>query len=240
MGENMQVRSLVAVGLGLAAAITISAVVVDNLARPEPSAAIGIGREAPSAGLKGDRSRAPTESARQPAGSGGEPEDKGSRADAHRPALPPDPEKPLEVPEPTRQARPTLPPSVERTPLMSGGLPESGTARGKLVTGFPRSVIPVPKGTRIQVSSLAVQGDTLQLGLDANTDRAPDELLEVYIGDFEDKGWLWTEAPAAEGSSAVRGGFGNDSVTVTVTGPVQDGGTGATHFTVFGIVRVDG
>ncbi len=121
-----------------------------------------------------------------------------------------------EIPEST--GTPTPPQlGIETTPLISGPLPESASATGELVAGFPTSVISLPPGAEVISSAIATEGERMQVTVVA-TSAAPEEEVQSYFeGVFSDLGMTGAETPAASGSKAVTWSRGTDSIVVATT-----------------------
>lgn len=226
----MGIRGFVAIGLGLAAALTAGAVALNGAGGPEPAVGQGAGQQSVAGTLPSPSKTGPSASA--PNAEAPSPKATGSTARAK--AAPAGPA--LEVLPPVKKAGAGLPESKKRAPVVSGKLPKTASKHGSLVKGFPKDAVPVPDGAKIVTSSVAAQGRVLQVGLEASSKLSAQRILETYKADFEDKGWLYTAAPAADGAQAIRGGFEGDSVTVTV----RTSGTGATILSVFAVFHAAG
>lgn len=115
------------------------------------------------------------------------------------------------------QATPALPPSTPLPYPVSGPLPASASASGRLVAGFPAAVLPQAPDSRIASSSIATQAPRLQVALEAHTGQGVAELLAFYRTALAQYGMYDSPAPAAAGSTAVTFSRDGDSVTVTAT-----------------------
>jgi len=114
--------------------------------------------------------------------------------------------------------------SVERLPLPDLGeplvgspLPESGFATGELVDGFPEGVVPPAPDSDITSSSIAVEGERVQVGLTAVSTGTATELLEFYRSVFEALELTERDTGAVPGSTALVFARGADAITLTVT-----------------------
>ncbi len=120
---------------------------------------------------------------------------------------------------PTPAPRATQPPPspAPTGPSLTGALPASASARGeKLVAGFPTRVVPVLPELRVVSSSVAAQGDRLQIGLEASADVSPTAVLDAYVTALARSGFAASDSPAVPGSTATAFTRGSDGVTVTV------------------------
>ncbi|MFJ5958510.1 hypothetical protein ACIQC5_21435 [Paenarthrobacter sp. NPDC092416] len=221
----MMARRLVIVGICLAVIIAAVAIVLDQMAKPGPSAAqnsasssspSASGTSAPSNGAATQSPGSPTSdaSASGPAGSGETP----------APTA-----KPLEVLPPVTASPTGLPAPTEPAPLVTE-LPDPGSAQGELVDGWPGNILVLPPGTTIASTGISVSGDRLQLTADGIVDLTQDEVLGSFTQSLAAHGF-WTEpAPAVEGAQAARFVRGTDTVTVSVSTT----GTGASRFQLLG------
>jgi hypothetical protein len=128
----------------------------------------------------------------------------------------------------------TLPAPKTPAPAISGKVPRSASAEGKLVTGFPKKAIPLPAEAAVLTSSVSSSDRRVQVGLEARTTLTVNELLDHYRASFAARGWSVSTATDAAGDSSVTGGYGNDSVTVSA----RQAPTGATLYSAFGTFTV--
>lgn len=144
-------------------------------------------------------------------------------------------EKPkLEVPVAVEPSKKTLPKSVERTPALSGNVPPEGTAKGKLIKGFPTKALPIPEGSHIVDSSVSTQNRNVQASANLRTNMSQEKVLAFYESQAAKKGWLATRGNNVDGTATVTISYGNDTVVATV----RTAGTGATAVAVFGSFKV--
>lgn len=143
---------------------------------------------------------------------------------------------PTSAPAPAPESTPPggIPPEVtppEGVPpaLVSLPLPDTATAVGSLVAGFPVDVVPAAPDSVIDVSSVATEGSQLQAALSGQTTLTAEEVLDFYQAALSELGLSAAPAPALDGSSALAFTRGNNSVALTVS-PI-DGGC---RYVVFG------
>lgn len=146
-------------------------------------------------------------------------------------------------PTPTRAAgsgTEVLPPTATATtphlgttlePLVTAPLPKSASAKGKLVTGFPSEIIPIPTGLKIATSSVATQGEHLQATVVGTSTGSEADVQSFYQAAFTKLGMTAAVSPAGAGDSATSYTRGSDSITVTTTATTS--GTGLSIFGVF-------
>jgi hypothetical protein len=122
-------------------------------------------------------------------------------------------------------------PAPEATPpaLVTMPLPDSSTAAGSLVAGFPVDVIPEAPNSVIETSSVATEGSQVQVALSGQTTLPAGEVVDYYRAALTERGLSGAPAPAPEGSTALAFTLGINSVALTVT-PI-DGGC---RYVVFG------
>lgn len=141
--------------------------------------------------------------------------------------------KALEIPEAAIPGPARLPASEKRRPLLSKA-PKSGTARGKLTTGFPIKAVSAPNGTRIITSSVQTQGKLVFVGLNGTSTAGAGFVMSYYEDIYLMRGWAHTKVVDAGGTQKLKGGFGDDSMEITIrTRP-----TGRTAFAVAGVFTV--
>ncbi|MGV8911601.1 MAG: hypothetical protein ACOH14_03215 [Rhodoglobus sp.] len=153
------------------------------------------------------------------------------------PTATPTPLSGSEIPQPT--AAPTTPQlgienppqsGTESSPLINRPLPKSATAEGKLVAGFPTSVISLPTGAKVVSSAIATEGDRMQATVVASSDGSEDKIHSYFEGIFTPLGLRGTETPSAPGTTATTWSSGTDSIIVAT----QVDGT-VTRFTIFAL-----
>jgi hypothetical protein len=133
--------------------------------------------------------------------------------------------------EPGETNRSDTVPAPESTPpaLVTMPLPDSSTAAGSLVAGFPVDVIPEAPNSVIEMSSVATEGSQVQVALAGQTTLPAGEVVDYYRAALTERGLSGAPAPAPEGSTALAFTLGINSVALTVT-PI-DGGC---RYVVFG------
>jgi len=137
-----------------------------------------------------------------------------------------------EVPSPDPTATPGagLPPREGDEQLVTAPLPQPASAEGRLVDGFPVDIMGPDDESEVLSSSIAVEGDTMQVTVVARTDAPEADIIEHYRA-------LWSglglSDAGASGSSALS--YGNDfsSLTLAFT---PSSGTG-TVYMVYGVLR---
>lgn len=122
-------------------------------------------------------------------------------------------------------------PEVKPKPLVSAPLPATANASGSIVKGFP-AVIPQAPQSTITFSSVATQGERMQVGLDATTTVSAADLLAYYRTAFEPLGLVAAPAAAVEGSTALSFVRGDNGITVTVS---TSAASPRSHYTVTGV-----
>ncbi|VXB14312.1 conserved exported hypothetical protein [Arthrobacter sp. 9V] len=242
----MMARRLVLAGICLAVLIAAVAIVLDQMAgKPGPSAAQSTSTSAPGAGSSagasggaesGASGEAPfpqqtsgspsslTEGGGSGSGSGGNSgEGDGSPATA----------KPLEVLPPVTATPTGLPEPAAPAPLITGSLPQPGSAAGEVVDGWPAGVLTLPEGTTIGSTSVSTSGDVLQVAADGIIAKPQAEVLASFRQSLVSHGFWSEAAPATEGAMAERFVRGADTVTVSVSTT----GTGNSRFQLLGSLR---
>lgn len=131
--------------------------------------------------------------------------------------------------EPSESSLPGLRP-VATGPLVSRPLPAPAAARGRLVAGFPTSVVsPVP-GSDIATSGVTSYGTRLQATLTASTTRSAGRTLLHYRVRLGRLGFV--ESPAPAGATEISFTRGRSTATVSTSpGDTTTGGT--TSYAVF-------
>ena len=232
----MRAKWLVIAGIGMAAILGGTAVVLDQmtagpstdstLAAPGGSTPQGAGSGAVPAGT--DAAAAPGGNAGGGAGGGAATQDGGAAggsaaAPGGREVLPPVNASPSGLPVPT-------PP----VPLVSLPLPATASAQGKIVDGFPAEVAAFPEGTTVVSTAVSAAEGSLQISADAIVASTQDSVVghfQQVLGGLK----FWSEPlPAAEGQRSLRFSRGADSVTLTASTT----GTGSTRFMLVGNLHV--
>jgi hypothetical protein len=142
-----------------------------------------------------------------------------------------------EIPQPT--AIPTIPQlgienppqsGAESSPLINSPLPKSASAEGKLVAGFPTSVISLPPGAKVVSSAIATEGDRMQATVVASSAASENTVHGYFDGIFTALGLRGTETSAAPGTRATTWSNGTDNIVVATN--VDDE---MTRFSIFAL-----
>ncbi len=131
-----------------------------------------------------------------------------------------DDDQPLEVPSPsqsTQQALPGLSDGPDPDAPLLTQLPPAGNAKGSLVKGYPESVLPPVKGSKILTSAISVDGKRATITLTARSSRSVDAILRFYRIRFGARGFEEEPTTPAAGSSAAAFARDRNTVAVTVT-----------------------
>lgn len=229
----MIAKKLVIVGVSVAAALGVTAVVLDQLAGvPEASSAAPSNSGPPGSALTGGPDAPGVPPAGTPAAPGtavgggngqapGTGESTGGPAtdSGVREVLPPVAAAPSGLPLPSPPA------ALVRSPL-----PPTASAQGKIVAGFPGDSLPFPDGTVVVSTGVSAADTVLQVTAEAISPNSQDSV----VGHFQQQLAtlrFWSEpAPAAQGQRSVRFVRGTDSVTLTTSTT----GTGSTRFMLLG------
>lgn len=233
----MMARRLVIAGICLAVLIAAVAVVFDQMARQGATSAQAppSSSSTPAAGASSPGATAPTSGSPAPdaansATGGTATEGSGNGTSGAEGNAGPSTAKPLEVLPPVTATPTGLPEPSAPAPLITGALPEPGSASGELVDGWPDGVLSLPAGTTIGSTSVSTSGDILQLAADGIVAKPRAEVLDFFRQSLVSHGF-WTEgAPAPDGAVAARFVRGADTVTVSVTTT----GTGNSRFQLLG------
>lgn len=129
-------------------------------------------------------------------------------------------DQPLEVPVPTQateQALPGLSDGPDPDAPLLTQLPPAGNAKGSLVKGYPKSVLPPVKGSKIINSAISVDGKRATITLTARSSRSVDAILRFYRIRFGARAFEEEPAAPAAGSSAAAFVRDRNTVAVTVT-----------------------
>ncbi|AOT04988.1 hypothetical protein [Arthrobacter sp. U41] len=226
----MKARGLVIAGIGLAAILAGTAVVLDHTAAGQAAdsslAAPGGGGPPQAAGPSAEPGK-PGAATSPGAGNGAAAPDGGSSqgsatAPAGREVLPPVSASPSGLPMPSPPA-----------PLIGRPLPETASAQGNVVDGFPAEVITFPEGTVVVSTGVSSADGSLQISADALVASSQDSVaghFQQILGPLK----FWSEpVPAAEGQRSIRFSRGTDSLTLTTVTT----GTGSTRFMLLGNLR---
>lgn len=122
-------------------------------------------------------------------------------------------------------------PDARVAPLISAPVPTTASALGKLVAGFPSAVISQAPESTVMFSSVASEGDRVQVGLVGMSTRAPSDVLAHYNTTLAKLGLVGGSVPAVDNSTATAFTRGPNVVTVTVTSV-----GGGSRYTVFGVL----
>ncbi|WP_144659972.1 hypothetical protein [Paenarthrobacter nicotinovorans] len=231
----MMARRLVIAGVCLAVLIAAVALLFDQLAAkpgpiaqstssPASSHSPGSGSSAPS-GTTSQGAEAPTSGSSPSGGSSGGSTDGGGDGGAS-----PSGGQALEVLPPVTATPTGLPEPTPPAPLITGALPEPGTASGQVVDGWPAGVLTLPAGTTIGSTSVSTSGNVLQVAADGIIDKPRAEVLGSFRDSLVSHGFWTEDAPAGEGAMAARFVRGTDTVTVSVSTT----GTGSSRFQLLG------
>ncbi|MFC8041216.1 hypothetical protein ACFUOZ_17840 [Paenarthrobacter sp. NPDC057355] len=232
----MMARRLVIAGVCLAVLIAAVAILFDQMAAKPGPVAQNTSSQAssPSPGGPGSTASAdPTSQGAEAPTSGTSPSSGQSTGSAESgddggashsggqalEVLPPVTATPTGLPEPTPPA-----------PLITGALPEPGTASGEVVDGWPAGVLTLPAGTTIGSTSVSTSGNILQVAADGVIDKPRAEVLGSFRDSLVSHGFWTEDAPAGEGAVAARFVRGTDTVTVSVSTT----GTGSSRFQLLG------
>ena len=111
---------------------------------------------------------------------------------------------------------PALPPSDPIPPLLHAPAPDTATAEGALVDGFPSFLTPAPSST-VAASMVASEGANVQAAFSATSTNTVEAVQDYFDGIFAALALHPTQAPAVGGSTAWAYSRGAESVTVTLT-----------------------
>ncbi|WP_372593089.1 hypothetical protein [Actinotalea sp.] len=118
------------------------------------------------------------------------------------------------LPDPTPTATALVPPGD--IVVLTGPMPATASATGRLVDGYPSSIVPVLDEITVVSSSVSSQGDRLQLGLQGSSDLSPDEVTAAYVAALAAQSFSSAPGVAIEGSTATQFSRGSDGVVLTV------------------------
>ncbi|TVU63210.1 hypothetical protein FQP90_09445 [Paenarthrobacter nitroguajacolicus] len=226
----MIARRLVIAGICLAVLIVAAAIVLDQMAgRPGNTSAQSSSSSGPSSS-----SSAPASGSATPSGAGaptpGSPSSGLEGGSGENGNGGPSTAKPLEVLPPVTATPTGLPEPAPPAPLITGDLPQAGTASGEMVDGWPADIVSLPPGTTIGSTSVSTSGNVLQVSADGIIAKPQSEVLGSFRQSLVSHGFWSETAPAAEGAVAERFVRGTDTVTVSVSTT----GTGASRFQLLG------
>jgi hypothetical protein len=204
-----------------------------------PSDTAARAASAPAAARSVTAGSDPTGPAEGAAGPGG-----GPSAGSTAPSDPSGTSRLLEVPQPGSSDAPVEPtpsnaaaslPGLRPAPhlgrwLVSAPLPGPASARGRLVRGFPRAVLPTPGWAAVRSSSVSSQGTTLQVTLRAVATKRPAAVIEHYRSALVARGFGFAPAAAAPGRQALEFTRRSDSVVLTV-------GPGRSAYSLFAVLH---
>ena len=232
----MRAKLLVIAGVGMAALLGGTAVVLDQITSGQSAESrfAPVAGSSPTAGGSGTdpgtadaaaQAGADGGAAAQTGADGGAAAPDGGAAGSSVPApagrevLPPVSASPSGLPMPSPPA-----------PLVSLPLPERASAQGKIVDGFPRDAISFPDGAVVVSTDVSPADGALQISADAIVTASQDSVVghfQQILGPLT----FWSErVPAADGQQSIRFSRGNDSLTLTTATT----GTGSTRFTLLG------
>lgn len=135
----------------------------------------------------------------------------------------------VQPPSATESPGSGLPPLPAQTPLVTPPLPASGSASGELVEGFPESIMGPAPGSDVLSSSIATEGETMQVTLVARTDAPADDIRDHYRQQ-------WAALGLTESVSAGADAAYIDSFTSLTLAFSPASGTG-TIYMVYGVFR---
>jgi hypothetical protein len=136
-----------------------------------------------------------------------------------------------EVIAPTEAPQTSLPPVAPVAPaeaLVAPPYPASGSAEGELVAGYPSAAMPPSPGADVLQSSIATEGDIMQVTLLGRTDASPDDVRAFYAAAWSALGLA--DQSGQDGTLTVTGRGASMSLAFTTAG------TG-TRYTVYGVFR---
>ncbi|BCW67480.1 hypothetical protein NicSoilB4_22430 [Arthrobacter sp. NicSoilB4] len=223
----MKAKRLVIAGVGVAAILGGTAVVLDQMTAGEPSTsqAVAPAGSSPPAAVSTadpgttDATAAPTGAADSAPSPTGGSTDGSSAAPAGREVLPPVSAAPTGLPAPSPPAS-----------LISMPLPAAASAQGKIVDGFPADALRFPEGTVVGSTSVSPAEESLQVAADGIASLSQDSVAGHFQQVLGGLGFWSEPVPAAAGERALRFGRGADSVTLTASTT----GTGGTRFMLLG------
>lgn len=135
----------------------------------------------------------------------------------------------VQTPDPSAPDPDHLPPLDEESPLVEPPFPPSGSAEGSLVDGFPVQIMGPTSGSDVLSSSIATEGDTMQVTVVARSDESREDVRAHFSRIWRDLGLA--ESPESD-ASALSVGDGSSSLSLAFT----SSGTG-TVYMVYGVFR---
>lgn len=123
-----------------------------------------------------------------------------------------------------------LPPLPTPTALVEAPLPATAAAEGSLVKGFPELAAGPSGGSDVLNSSIASEGDTMQVTLVARTDASADDVRAHYRDTWSRLGL--TETASTDGTATTFG----DTYTSLSLAFTPASGTG-TVYVIYGVLR---
>jgi hypothetical protein len=230
----MKQRTLVIAGLAAAAVIAAGAFTLTQLPTPATSDASRSGSTTPAPRASSTTPAAPTapsSAAPTPPSTAGPGSGAGAGPDTPAAGK----RYSTEVLPPVESTGPALPPSDPLPVPVSAPLPRTASATGGLVSGYPEKVLPVTPGAHVASSSVASQGDRLQVTLTATSSSGVADILAFYRTALAKFGMYDVPAPAQGGATALR--FSRDGGDVTITAAPTDDGV---KYVIFGTFTAKG
>jgi hypothetical protein len=218
----MRSRTWIIAGLAAAAVIVAGAVTVDNL--PGRSTAEGSNSTSST-----HSSTAPSPSSKAPSTPGAPTTGSPAPTPGGDPSGPPQSKRFTTEVIHGAGAGKGLPKSTALPEPVSNPLPKTASATGSLAAGYPSKVLPVATASSIGTSSVATQGQHVQVTLTATSSMPVTEVLAFYRTALAKYGMYDTAAPALGGATALTFRRGTNSVTLTAS-PV----TGGTKYIIYG------
>lgn len=139
----------------------------------------------------------------------------------------------VQTPAPEQSDSNGLPPLPEVAPRVTAPLPESAQSEGTLVDGFPTAEMAPANASEVLSSTIATEGERMQVSLMARTDADQDSILQHYRQTWSALGL--TDAAQTGGSAELvfADAFTNLSLVFSPTS-----GTG-TVYTLYGVYRAN-
>ncbi|MGO4535837.1 hypothetical protein [Leifsonia sp. 2MCAF36] len=189
---------LMATGVAAAVLLIVGATVLNRIPGPEPAPAADRATTSPTASAAPVPTHSPDAQSPEPATT-----------------APPQSKRFTTEVIPGEGGAPLLTPAKAAPDPVSKPLPASASAKGKLVSGYPESVIPPAPGSKIATSAIATQGERLQASLTATTTLSVADLLAYYRTSLAKYGMYDVPAPASSGAIAFTFQRGDNVVTLT-------------------------
>lgn len=121
------------------------------------------------------------------------------------------------------------------TALVHAPLPNTASAAGKTVEGFPSGVLTFPDGTVVVFTGVSTHDTTLQATAEGIVESGADKVLGHFQQILQPVGFRFEEAPAVAGQQGMRFIRGKDTVSVTLSAT----GTGSTRFSLLANLHTD-